>query len=1019
MTNCNNHLFSLRKSRNLLVALSILITLSANSVYAQTFVSLPLNNYSNNGIQTLTPSITANIIQGQDPDVAILMDGSPLPDWLDTNCVALNASTYQINLKVKKDRCVPIPSGQLDCTPACGNSVTGYSQAAVRACHTLSVTAYGFTQTAYLCVFGDPVLSITTPANQGFDQQVGDMVEKIWTANRTSNLKWTLSPITGVNSAFLKIAPGSEVSGNAKLDYKPLEAETGSYNLKVSGGNPNITSIDVCDPPQTAVVTVKASIPSNEGKKVDLVLVLDISGSMGEQGACTKEQAGTQYNPADFTSKMGFMKSNLKGIFKKIVDVQPAPGSRIAVVTFTTNSEKKIINGKFFNDISDAATQSGINSIIEGLTPLNTTNMGAGLNDAIQELENNSAAPKKQIVLITNGMQNENPMVRIQGSTNYIDFNNNEKYDGGEEIPADIQIFTIAIFQPSNDYLNLLKSISGDGARFDDVCALNEAVDEAFANTYSNNSPKMVGSRSGNFTGNTTTINYSLMESEFDKILVSVSSTRNTNLSFTFEKNVGGTWKDITSGGTIDQVMPNYAIYSIAGLPKMVNGVNITPQGEYRLVANSTVPDADYYSSAIEDNRGLKAATFVQSKTIRAGDTVGLSTSIRYSTDPVHQSNATVKAVIHRPVASFEKLMAKEKVPGNKVVKSPFDREKQKSSIFKKLSLKPADGCTFEATLPLIEQKYQILVYQKGFLGKLVFETDTVPLPEITNGVYQADYSNTKVSGLYNVEYLVNGELPVSGKFFRTQSHSTPVLFGIPDRSKSNFYLFDEGGSYFLSLKPVDIYGNYLGMGKAEQISMTMTIGSHTYPLDYLDGHYIIPLNVPGNDNPYVVITVAGMDFYRGLLFNIPEKKFFVGLGAGFASPLGKFNTTANPGYLVGLKFGYRFTRKLGILAEGGYFSFKDTTNANSVIIGGGAGLFYIPTSLPVSNGINLQLEGTVGYYKPDGIDGAWGLRGGLDLGKFFRTWFSMSLNASYYQIYTKPDPIQFIGISLNAKIHF
>src|SRR6185503_10935633 len=128
---------------------------------------------------------------------------------------------------------------------------------------------------------------------------------------------------------------------------------------------------------------------------------------------------------------------------------------------------------------------------------------------------------------------------------------------------------------------------------------------------------------------------------------------------------------------------------------------------------------------------------------------------------------------------------------------------------------------------------------KKGFLGKLRWETDTIPLPEIANGVYQAPYDNTRVTGLYTVEYLINGNVPITCTFFRTASHSKPVLFGKPDRPKSNFYLFDESGAYFLNLKPVDIYGNYLGMGKADQISITMSVGSTSQPLDYLDGRYV------------------------------------------------------------------------------------------------------------------------------------------------------------------------------------
>ena len=1019
MTYCNN----LNAMRKICSALLLLILLSpaANFLHAQTVVALPLKSYSNNGVQTLTPSIIVAEDQTQPPDIQILLNGMPLPSWLSFKESNPAGLTYQIDLFVPNGACVPRPTTATDCGTTCGDAIgPDYAASLVRQCHTIKVIAFGKESTHTLCVFGDPALSITTPATQNFEQQVGSMVQKTWSANRTSNLKWSLTAGTGVNSDYLTFDPGSETTQPTKLNYHPLTAEDGDHTLKVSGVNPNLVNPDVCDVPVTRVVHVKATDVPPAGGRVDLILVVDVSGSMDDKGACTN-LPGTQYDPKDFGSKMGFVKSNLRGVYEKIVAVSPTAGSRVGFITFADNSQKKLIGGNFFNDIGNPATTTGIRGIIDGLTPTSSTNMGGALHDAIQELNNNSSAPKKQIILITNGMQNGTHLVRRNNGAPYIDMNNNRTQDAGENIPDNIQIFTIAIFQPSSEYLDLLKAISKTDTRFNDVCSLNEAIDEAFAKSYSNNSPKSVGYKRGNFSGNSATINYNLTEQDFDKILVSLSSTGNTTVNFTFEKNVGGTWTNITSGGTFQQVTPKYALFSIAGLPKVVNGVNITPQGQYRLVANSTKANADYFSSAIVDDRGLRQATFVQSKTVRAADTFGLSTRIRFNSGPVHQPNADVKAVIHRPVFSFEKLMAQEDVPADKLVKSPLDREKGKSSIFKRYSLKPADGSAFEAGLPLIEQKYQILVYHKALLEKLVWEKDTVSLPEISNGIYQTRYSNTKVTGLYRVEYLINGNVPVTGPFFRTSSHYTPVLFGKPDRSKSDFYLFDESGSYFLSLKPVDIYNNYLGMGKADQIEITMSIGSSNQPLDYLDGRYVLPLNVPVNQNPFVVITIAGMEFYRGYLLNIPQKRFFFGIQAGMTSPLGNFNTVADPGFFGGLKFGYRFTQKFGILAEAGYFSFKNAIpgGTNPGIFGGGAGLFFIPTSLPIAGGINVQLEATFGYYKPKDIDGTWGVRAGIDLGKYFKTWFSMSLSSGYYRINTSPDAIEFLGTALNAKFHF
>ena len=986
----------------------------------QTSVALPLDSYFNDGNGTLTPTIKVPKFQANPTGVtSVKLGGAALPPWLEAK-VTDGGATYNVDLLVKLNMCVSIPMvPTAGCDAECDAAVQPmgtFLTAPIHKCYSLEIIADGQTSNHSLCVYGeDPTLLITTMGQNFNTTSVGGIDTKAWSANRATNLKWSITAGAGANADYLKIDPITDETKNpVHLTYHPMATEMGSWTLKLSAINPHVTNVDACYPPVSVVIPVKATDVTVPGK-VDMVIVVDVSGSMGDKGACEPNPIAI-YRPEAFPSKLEFVKTNFKALYVKIRKLAPA-GSRIGLVTFADNAEEKKIGGNFFNDVSTDATENGINAIVSGLAPTSSTNMGGGLNAAIQQLKT-SPAVKKQIILLTNGMQNGNQLVRTRDNTIYIDLNNNSSIDANETIPDDIQIFCIAIFQPSSEYLNLLKALSKTNSRFNDVCQLDHALDEAYGISYSANSPKLLAFRRGNFSGNTTTINYSITESDFDGFIASVSSIQNTNITYKVEKNVGGSWKDITSGGTMKQTSPNYTIFSINNLPKTINGENITPLGDFRLVVNSTIANADFYSSMILDDHGLKHATFVQNATFRSGDTIDLGVRLRNNVTPVHQPQATVRAVIHRPVLCFEKAMANTKVPADRVVKTPYNREK-KGSIFKKYSLQPPRNGSFEVGLPLIEQKFKLLVEERGFLGTLRYQTDTLILPEIINGIYSANYSHTDVTGMYRVEYLINGNIPAVGNYFRTQSHSTPVLFGKPDRAKSSFYLFDESGSYFLSLQPVDIYGNYLGMGKADQIKIQMTLGSNSQLLDYLDGRYVIPLNVPPHQNPYVIITIAGMEFYRGFLFNIPEKKFFVGIQGGITTPLSTFSNTADPKFMAGLKIGYRFNRTLGVLAEGGYFAFKDATHTSSDpnIFGGAAGLFFIPTALPAN--INVQLEGTFGYYKPKNISGTWGVRGGLDLGRYFQTWFSMSLNTSYYRINTSPDKIDFMVISLIAKFHF
>lgn len=881
-----------------------------------------------------------------------------------------------------------------------------------------------------------------------FEAQIPASDAKHYTASHS--VSWTITP---AGSPFLITPDGGAVSTGATITYTPTAASVDcggtddSYTLTITRAD-NGESLPL---PLTA-----CKIPAPATKPVDVVVVMDISGSMADLAICdciTPPAAGSRCaenpNPAGF-NKLRYLKEQVLTIFNTLDGhLETDPQNRFGLVTFHSSVVREIGLTSF----SDAGLNTQMNTLMDnsgpttGLQPLFMTSMGGGLKEAIDMLGGASPDPSRSrlILLLTNGMQNESPMVVNSGGSISINSMPAVNLAG-----TDIKIVPYAIFTPEGSYLTLLEALGNAGGVTDlgltaspYICSLSEPLEEGLIDGIEAiGSPKLLEFRTNQLNGNSGLETFQVNEN-MDMLTLNVSSVGTHNYTaLKLEKISGGVATDISGFGAIIPPLSTPSQHRVIHVkfPLPIPGGGNTA-GEYRFSFTANQPDLSYNASLIVDDRGLKQ-NFFASPITAAGESMLLGASLTQAGNPV--ANATVTAVIYRPKTALGNALAKTPVPAQYIdVKGPWGPffpgkgfyDSPKSAAF---AFRPGKGDGYikritisHPTLPSFqkegarmkngEKKYLVLMNETGFKENYDQEIiATIPLSHVGNGIYRAKYDGTARTGLYHVRFTAEGNHPVIGSYKRIDEKTPQVRFGTPDpKGSCLFVLYD--APLIISLKPKDLQGNLLGPNEAAAIRITMSSGSAGIPTDYLDGRYLVPLTLSGADpDPRMEISVYGRILYRGPLSGIRQKRAFVSVGGGLTIPQGQFSNDFGNGYFFEGKIGYRIYQQLSIQAKGGYYLFKDLESGktNYGIGSVGAGLSYRQW-VNVLTGVYLQAEANAGFYKPEGIDAAFGYNAGAEIIKPLGHFVNLGVGANYHSVQSKPSALNFMTAGLALQIRF
>jgi hypothetical protein len=279
------------------------------------------------------------------------------------------------------------------------------------------------------------------------------------------------------------------------------------------------------------------------------------------------------------------------------------------------------------------------------------------------------------------------------------------------------------------------------------------------------------------------------------------------------------------------------------------DGKCVKSEGEWtlRMQPSFEVSDSFTYNLFVTaDNASLASEFHVAQPEPGVGLPLRITALLTEAGKPIQGlAPGSVRAVLSRPRASLGNVLSKAKV---KPVKAP-DADPI-SAAGRKASAMLADPGLRASILAAIEPSV---------------ETELI-LKESEPGLYEASYHDTKVSGMYNVRFLVKGQSAGNGNFTRT--FSTYRSVEVMSDGKATLQTVKvstitpcefSGGCYAITLTPMDANGNLLGPGKASLIKVAKFSGRILNPIsDELDGRYTIRIGYPKPSAEHPVIEIQG-----------------------------------------------------------------------------------------------------------------------------------------------------------------
>lgn len=838
---------------------------------------------------------------------------------------------------------------------------------------------------------------------------------------------------------------GFPTSNSVTLHYAPTASSavcpaTNTYTLtatSVDDGSTRTLSINAC----------RQNTDPVGGRPIEIVMVVDVSGSMGDFAvcACNADPSDSPCDPrASSRTKMDYLKEKLLVTYNSLKDYMESDASnKLGLVAFETtivspNPIDPPLSFRTDGGVLDEKMTMLMGSGAGSLQPLGATGMGAGLLEA-QSLFSVTGNPIKIILLFTNGMQNMDPMVGFSGGQVTV---------GGAAFPNDIKIIPYAIFSPEESYTNLLRSIAeANGTDNNElhvspyVCNVSQPLRQNWVNAVEAlGSPKLVHFKTGSLSGMNGQEQFSITEN-MDRLSVTVSSvgTHNyTNLKI--EKMEGGVPVDITPFGAFTpplSVPSQHRVFSVT----FPVGAIVSTEGDYRASFTADQSGIAYDLSVIVDDRGLKQHFFA-SPVVAAGEPLFLGARLRQSGNAV--TDANVKAILYAPKKRLGNGFARQSVPSQFIrVKGPWGpffpkrgyqagtmdasgayQYKKGEAYIKQITITHPTLHSFKTEgdhMKNGEKKYLVVFNETAF--SKVYEQEiiaTIPLTHEGDGLYRAQYNGTKKTGVYHVRFEATGTHPQIGKYLRREEETPYVRFGTPDRRASClFMLYDEPP--VVLMKPIDEQGNALGPNQISAISIEISSGTAGPLTDYLDGRYVFRVTPAATEpDPTLTIRIHHRLLYHGPLSGIRSKRAFVSLHGGFTFPKNTFDNTHGQGYYGEIKLGYRVYKQFGLQIKGGFYTFHDneTGKKDFTMTGLGAGITYRQW-LNLFTGVFLQGEVNAAFYKPGTADWKFGYNGELSLVKPLNHFLNLSFGTGYHIVQTAPDHTPFMTTGLGLQLRF
>ncbi|HEX5150589.1 MAG TPA: VWA domain-containing protein [Parafilimonas sp.] len=586
-------------------------------------------------------------------------------------------------------------------------------------------------------------------------------------------------------------------------------------------------------------------------KAIDLVMVLDNSGSMGTiiSGGTTRwsklkdgvDQFMTNYHP-------------------QLLTTGGANGDQIGIRMFNS-TDAPPVNAPFnVNNFIPVTPATPINSsafdpaaILGGDAPGGATAMGSGVLTGSNFLfpAGQDNGHKKALLVFTDGEQNVPPdVVANPGSDPTV--------SGNDVTHADrVQIHTIGlgIAGPSSQTLYNMAHESGGKSNIPDGLSttppdlnLGMHLTDITTQLLSGSSPQNVDIRRSNFKPIANPY-YGALETfvvskNIGKIFINLIS-RERNES---QGRIGGILKDSqqisfndtsffkSKSGNGWQTL----IINVDALKKKIPAFK--SEGKWTVNISSGYQNDGPYILAftVDDHNTKMTATTTQTKELVVGDKLPLSIDFTRRGKPI--TGATAFAIIAKPGEDL----------GNKLATLNADFKADTGADANNVGT----------------QKLEALLKDSAFLKEMRDSNHIVNLTfNATSKTYVGEFNQLDVSGVYQVAYVITANDADFGELHRYAEESIYIRFPEIDLNKSNAVLVATPNGGTLTMRPIAVNGNYVGPGWSKGIVLSGGNIKVNNIVDSGNGTYV--LTIEGDITQDVTISIGGDEIYKGKLDNI------------------------------------------------------------------------------------------------------------------------------------------------------
>jgi hypothetical protein len=646
---------------------------------------------------------------------------------------------------------------------------------------------------------------------------------------------------------------------------------------------------------------------------LDVMLVLDKSGSMGDTVPAILSPSGD--------IKMDVLKTTVK----QFIDAWKAdapPGSeddRLGVTFFQSPGadDPLLFGGVFLVPRGPAGVSphpwNQIKTQIDARSDGGSTDLGDGIREAIRRWK---LDPKNDpnIVVMTNGIQNDGNMVGVDGGTGLRTLKGPAAADPvvplinqrmpiqtiGVGAEADVQSTLLDEVASQTGGVSNLKTVSTMDFGF-----ISSLVSILKGNTISIISQEEKTLAAGASTGAPTTVDLNPAVSRAIFILGWFGPANANALDL-----------QIFRPGNV-QVTPvskeTSSFYTVQTVDLPTTG----PAGQWtaKVVRSgaSTAPILHHLTVLAADGRFAYRIDFAKIDPA-TGEPIILRVDVSDKGSPLPALGTAITARVKRPLSPLGSVLRSFNVSPSVLTTNPpgHDPDSFPNQYTRKLFnfLNTSQAGTIQST----EDPQPITLFDDG---QAEHGDD-----KAGDGVYSLKYTNTKTPGLYKFKLLIDINNVSLGKISRFEERETVVAVRVPDAKQSEVLATRETpSSYRIDIVPADRFGNFLGPGFAEAIRLTLS-GGGTVGTSITDerenGTYTIRITgIPSGADPVVVVKVSNVEIANGTLSSLskPSKRFAVFGGIGGNFPHGDFNTFFDSGFSSQLGFEYRFTNRFS--AEG------------------------------------------------------------------------------------------------------